>query len=421
MSEIALSTKGMKQAGLLDDRDKFTFIIGKDKKEFRCSRFQACFISKRVCTCLSSDPTLERLQILPDYTCSHFNLIEDLWNGHSISVDSQNREELTLLSHALDNDELCNLIQSGEELSRENCVSMLRKKQVMGLDTTNEITYIASNFLELQISVIELLTVSELEQILVHDSLQLDSENALFEMILQLSSRNDEYSSLLRYIRFEFMDSEHVASFMDAIYPDRIDLHIWESITDFVIRNLDKNTPQKKPISQPRESSSDLVIEYNEASPLKGICAHLMEECLGNPCLKGLVDVTSSSVQFGAEHWELINYEGWKPFSTLHHEPNQWVQFDFKDRQIALSSYTVKGGFPALRQWKVEMSNDSTNWILVDEKFTDLLKSGTKHFQCSHPTQDFFRYIRITSTGPNWGDGNTLSISKIEFFGRLRT
>ena len=57
MKEICLSAKGLRQAALLDDQSKFTFVVAEEGAEFECARFQACFVSKKVCDILASDPS----------------------------------------------------------------------------------------------------------------------------------------------------------------------------------------------------------------------------------------------------------------------------------------------------------------------------------------------------------------------------
>lgn len=45
--EFVISSEGLKRANLFNCDRKFTFIVGKNMKEYECSLFQACFISKR--------------------------------------------------------------------------------------------------------------------------------------------------------------------------------------------------------------------------------------------------------------------------------------------------------------------------------------------------------------------------------------
>ena len=97
-----------------------------------------------------------------------------------------------------------------------------------------------------------------------------------------------------------------------------------------------------------------------------------------------------------------------------------------KDSRISLASYTIKtyyyghGGLH-LKQWKIEGSNDCSNWTQLDAKDTDAPNGSdfTKNFECSQITNQFFRHIRLTQTGPNWGNSHNLEVSEIELFGRF--
>ena len=424
MKEICLSAKGLKQAALLDEQSKFTFVVGKEEREFQCARFQACFVSKKVCNILSSDPTVEKLRVLADRECSCFGLIESLWNGESVCVDKSNSDDLIILSRELENDELSKTVQfhiSAGEISIENCVSRLHLKQSMGLDGSDEIEFIASKFHECDASFVRSLSVSELEQVLQHGSLKLENENSLFDIILNLSESDEEYSSLLKYVRFEFMDSDHVAAFMDAIYPARIDFGIWESLTRFVVCNLKEN----KFVRGERYIQRGELFEYDSSSPLKGIFCHLREKCGGNPHSKGLIEVTASSNEY-KQCYNVLDY-GWNSHWRTNDVANSWIQFDMKDSRVCLASYTIKtfDGGPGdchLRKWKIEASNDCSNWVPLDVEDTDALNGYyfTKNFECSQRTNEFFRYIRLTQTGKNWcNNDNYLLFKEIEFFGRL--
>ena len=285
MKEICLSAKGLKQAALLDEHERFTFVVGRGKEEFRCARFQACFVSKKVCSLLSMDPSLEALSILPGHDCSCFGLIERLWNGDSVCVDDSNCAELGMLSSELENDELSKLLAdfrfSNEEISVENCVSRLHTKGCIGLDDSDEIEFIASRFFELDGSIVRSLNVCDLERVLQCDSLRLENENGLFDLLSELSLNDEEYYSLFRYIRFEFMDSEHASAFMDAIYPSRIDCCLWEAITRLILSNLKSSKLDERYIRREK------LFECDSSSPLSnGIFSLLGSEC-GGKCTSG--------------------------------------------------------------------------------------------------------------------------------------
>ena len=116
---ISLSAKGLRQAAVLCDQSEFTFVVGNDKKEFSCTKLQACFVSRKVRNALSLDPTLDRFPVSPDGTCSHFHLIEGLWNGDTVDVNEHNIDELTILCLELGNDELIELLADYPSISRK--------------------------------------------------------------------------------------------------------------------------------------------------------------------------------------------------------------------------------------------------------------------------------------------------------------
>jgi hypothetical protein len=58
------------------------------------------------------------------------------------------------------------------------------------------------------------------------------------------------------------------------------------------------------------------------------------------------------------------------------------------------------------RQWKIEGSNDLSQWEILDERNTDemILAWTTKTFKCSSSNVSrFHQYIRMTQTGKNSG------------------
>lgn len=106
--------------------------------------------------------------------------------------------------------------------------------------------------------------------------------------------------------------------------------------------------------------------------------------------------------------------------------PNSWIQFDFKDKRVALTGYSIKtcnmkSGQMHLRQWKIEGSNDLEKWVCIDEENTDVLNDRlvTQYFQCDSETRTLFRYIHITATGLNWQNNHRIVINELEFYGEL--
>ena len=100
---------------------------------YSCCQFQAAFISKKAFRLISSDSTIESLEILPDEDCDCFDLIESLWNGESIDIKDDNAASLVKLSQELENEELsslvCDLQFSSEKITAENCIGRINLKE----------------------------------------------------------------------------------------------------------------------------------------------------------------------------------------------------------------------------------------------------------------------------------------------------
>ena len=103
--------------------------------------------------------------------------------------------------------------------------------------------------------------------------------------------------------------------------------------------------------------------------------------------------------------------------------------FDFKEKKVSLSSYSLKsdgeGGYHLL-QWELEGSNDGSSWTCLDSRNTQDLNGYYIAKNYSTNNHDSYRYIRITQTGKNGGDAwgrspdDHFRLSQIEFFGTLR-
>jgi len=143
-----------------------------------------------------------------------------------------------------------------------------------------------------------------------------------------------------------------------------------------------------------------------------------------------IVSVTASSVNNN-------NYTLYNPYNVLKKDdskwlsapslsPNPWIQFDFKQRKVFLTSYSIND-YGKINSWKVEGSQDGIFFEIIDNRTncTAFQKRNGKFndmsAQCNFPvnqTNKYYRYIRIVSTGhmPNCSS-NIFGFSGVEFFG----
>jgi len=108
--------------------------------------------------------------------------------------------------------------------------------------------------------------------------------------------------------------------------------------------------------------------------------------------------------------------------------PNSWIQFDFKQIQVSITSYSLNDGC-FIKSWEVGGSNDGTQFDIIDRKVgtTDFKNrqnglnhpSAIKNFTV-HPYNKYYRYIRITNTDKNWNNNDQFYLWRVEFFGLVK-
>ena len=134
------------------------------------------------------------------------------------------------------------------------------------------------------------------------------------------------------------------------------------------------------------------------------------------------VDVTASSYQGSSyDPKNVLKNDG--RYWHSQNLPNSWIQFDFKQRKVSITSYSMKE-FCLIRSWKVEGSTDGSTFEIIDNKVdtTDFQNSSgiQKNFPVQ-PNNKYYRYIRITSTSKNWDGSDFFILYRVEFFGFVQS
>ena len=98
------------------------------------------------------------------------------------------------------------------------------------------------------------------------------------------------------------------------------------------------------------------------------------------------------------------------------YKPNEWWKIDFKTN-VVVSSYQIRAGNGGgwIYNWKVEVSTDDSNWILVHTQ-TNKDCSSFPSFPTGYSQP--FRYFRITGTGPAYRtSSHNIAFKYIKFNG----
>jgi hypothetical protein len=171
-----------------------------------------------------------------------------------------------------------------------------------------------------------------------------------------------------------------------------------------------------------------------------GIIAHLTRECGGNVHDRNVVDVTSGSfedeIKGANPHCAAKNAADletnlcfWSAFRTgkedLAHTRNNWICYDFKERRIVPTHYTLRTndngpGAAHLKSWLFETSTDGENWREVAREEDNKQLNG-KWFTATFPVAggEECRFIRLVNIGRNHFRNDCLYISGWEIFGNL--
>jgi hypothetical protein len=174
-------------------------------------------------------------------------------------------------------------------------------------------------------------------------------------------------------------------------------------------------------------SSSETNIPFTSEKPLRGIVAHLSQLCGGHVVDRNIVVITSTppyqanQVLSSSHLADLDTADKW--FSSEDVE-NAWFCFDFKELRIIPTHYTIQsweGGAGELLSWKVEGSEDGTEWTLLDRHSNSRALCGRGQIASFEIKNSLvLRMIRLTQTGKSNDGDNQLCCSAFEVFGTIR-
>jgi hypothetical protein len=158
---------------------------------------------------------------------------------------------------------------------------------------------------------------------------------------------------------------------------------------------------------------------------LDGIISHLTRECGGNVSDHGIIGITAASVSNDARlPRNAADLRSVTHFQSAN-EPNQWIEWDFKDAQIEATHYSIfthasESGMSHLQHWVLEGRNGDEEWTILDERRDDAQLNGKSHLVTFDiKTRMRVRVIRLRQTGVNHRGAHTLMFRALELFGRF--
>jgi hypothetical protein len=418
--QIKLSSLGLANIRKDEYENDFTFYVG--SKTYECPTFMAEFLSPRVSQHRYSDPTIRTFHVHINDPDSVFAAFLSLGDGSILNVNEGNREALEWLCCELGNVELLHSIsdQFDGDLTIENVVERLRFLIACECESTREIEFAAQHFPEIQRSLLELVTshsessISILEQIICHDSLQLTSEDSLCDVVLACQN-TAAFPALVECLKFEYLSVESMRAFHECIASefDTLTPSIWAALGPRFLLDVGQwgHGPRYR----------GLHFAFHAQSPLSGIIAYMTRKHERNLHDCGVVRVTASS-HGGGSREALLDLHMQNHFWT-DNSPDQWICWDFKSARLFPTHYSLRaesGGESHPRHWVLEGSLDGSTWTELDRRADSQITRELMvvNFTVSTPAE--VRMIQFRQTGVNGNNNHYLSLTAVEFFGNLR-
>jgi hypothetical protein len=426
MSEVCIqiSAVGLKNIPIHDDLNDFEFIVG--SHSYRCPKYIADFLSPKIGRFHKTDLSLDHyvVEICDDQ--AHFENFLSIGRGCSLTAAECDLKFFAGLCRELENFEVCSLIHQyfQREVTIENCIEQFELCFLTGESIASVVKFTASHFHELPHDVLRTLSFEHLQEILHDAALQIRSEDSLFELICDLSKKNDSFWSLVEFIRFEFLSVESMMkiSAMSSDFLTILNANIWQRILSRLILEVYPLDFDDRVCQHVRN------LTYQSESPLQGIISHLSRECNGNVIDHGIVDVRASSVYDCPQYYQLkhaVELDSSSEFLSSN-APDQSITYDFKERRVRLSGYTIRSrthptwhAHGNMKSWVVQTSDDGESWIVIDIRLDETCLDGKDliHHFVIRP-QKASRFIQVRQLGDSHKQ-KYLAFSGLEFFGQL--
>ena len=308
-------------------------------------------------------------------------------------------------------------LHNDNDISLENAVQRLREKVFLNMDPIfyeKEVELIAKNFDDVAGSLLSMFSDSAysnaFDYILTNENLTLKNEDTLLQFIIDLSSRNQYYEYLFKYVWIEYCSSDLIKIFLQYV-KDNICIN--QSINSVIQCISRKLILEQYPISQFNYiAQRKLHVNIDSNTNNEGILS--TENKLNN------VNMNCSS-SYSGSLTNLLNLNDNSEFATSSSR-NSWISASLKNNKpFILSKYLLKGRpnnntSHALLTWKLEGKKKSdNNWIRLDvrDDIVETMKTKEYPILCSEELIE----VKLTQVGYNSSGSDYLYLGGFEIFG----
>ena len=442
--DFSLNQKNWNDLSIDKYEKDFTFVV--DGKQYSTPRFVADILSPKIRKLHFTDESINELHITTDNqtTDDHFTDFLNLCFIDNQKLDTTLQTLYSIYFLELGNIDEYFRLQSSffGPLSTENCVSLLltiEKVYSQNLedfsienDRIKEImSFISQHFDEISTEEKKRIKKEDIEEIISKDTLKIKDEDSLLDFVQNLYEEDHSYSYLFSKIIFNNVTEQALKKFITIFSFEDIDFEIWNSICNRLLRTNDRPFKKGRYITSQSDDKGFKEFNATEGHEFEGIMRYLTRQTGGNIHDNGTIKITSNSIRSVSHPKNLVDYEN-SNFYESNNESEIFICFDFKDRRVQLSDYSIMShsygpNCGNLRNWVIEVSNDRTFWEEVDRHSNDTTLNNsniTAVFHVNEKSNEFYRYIRLRTTGCSWynfpsSNYNYIYFYFIEFFGKL--
>ncbi|KAK8867140.1 hypothetical protein M9Y10_010114 [Tritrichomonas musculus] len=429
LGDFTLNFDEIKEIPFDKYENNFTFNV--NGKIYKTNRVIADFLSPTIRNYHFNDQSFEEFTIntsVKDDSCDYFLDFLNLCKFDHIKLDSPHMTQyLEYFSQLGNTKEYLRLQpQYFEGLTIDNIVDRL--KFIPQSLTSNDgfskmISFAAKKFEKIPKEDLKELKLDIIEDIIKNPALKLYNEDGLLQFILELYEKDIKYSILFEYVQFNNVSKEVFKKFIEQFNIEYLNSKIWESICQ--CHPAQKKTATTSKRYKLRDLFEIIEINHSKENELNGIMHFLTEKTKGNIHDNQTIEITSNSVH--GIHFQprnLVDYANKNNFYASKDELLVSVCFDFKDKEIQLSSYSIKGlnENNCLNNWVLEVSNDKKKWIEIDRRENDTTLNGRNIVAnfVNKQKKKFYKYVQIRQIGTNSTMNYSTNIMAIEFFGKLK-
>ena len=414
----------------------FTFIV--NGKRYEKSRFVADLLSPIICKYHYNDETNNEFTINTSPTNTEnqdvdpFEEFLKLINSEEVELNEQKRQQYGEYFLQLGNiEQYFRLVPLNvDNLTPDDIIERIKSIQKIQIREYIEneniekmIKYASEHFYELPKEKVQTLDIEFITEILKREDLRIKSEDSLLELILELYEKDHRSSYLFEYINFSNLSRSSISKFIDSFDIEYMNHGTFKKICESI------NVTKENDKTERRYETPSLEFKYKKGEEFNGIMKYLSDKSGGNIHDNGTIEITSNSIGYRVPK-ETVDYQNDGSAFRFNNNstPNAEICFDFKNMQVQLTSYSIKSinwnkDDDHLKSWILEVSKDGNKWEKIDEHNNDSQLNSPYAVATfnTKETNSFYRYVRLTQTGPNWQNDYHTAFSMIEFHGKLIT